>query len=112
MDSFTSVLEIEGQIRQCVTRTGDPGFKKLWVELEPIIKRGLEYGGEPVVVHSETLSIQPTTSLSDVVTVAEAVELTGLSQPTISRMIGDGKLEARRSGGTWLILKSSLPAKG
>lgn len=47
--------------------------------------------------------------LDKVITVAEAVQLTGLNVRMIQRMCKSGKLIARQDHkGTWIILKSSL----
>lgn len=47
--------------------------------------------------------------INQVITVAEAVQLSGLNTRMIQRMCKSGKLIARQDyKGTWLILKSSL----
>lgn len=49
------------------------------------------------------------TSLNQVITVAEAVQLTGLNVRMIQRMCKSGKLTARQDyKGNWLILKESV----
>jgi hypothetical protein len=51
------------------------------------------------------------TSLDEVITVAEAVQLTGLNVRMIQRMCKSDKLIARQDyKGNWLILKSSVEA--
>jgi len=67
-----------------------------------------------IPVAEEPTAAHECNCLENVVTVKEAVALTGYSQPVISRMLKDKKLEARRTDGgkgPWLILRSSLPAK-
>lgn len=51
------------------------------------------------------------TALNEVLTIKEAAEEFGVSVKTIHSAVKDGRIDARQSGATWLVLRDEVSAQ-
>ena len=73
--------------------------------------RDIERGVVPAEIVSFINDTLLPDALYDVMTAAEAQQTYRLSESTVRRAISEGYIQARKSGGTWLIMRADAQAR-